>query len=54
VIIGPTTVVTQIETVSGTASVTHLSSAPLDVDVSVIGSRDAASCLAATEVIREI
>ena len=54
VIVGSTTVITQIETVNGTATVTHPTSVPLNVDVSVIGSRDAANCLAATEVIREM
>lgn len=54
VVIDGDTVITQIETVGDVATITHPSNVPLGVEVSAVGTRDNANCLAATEIIREI
>lgn len=54
VIVDASTVITQIETVGGVATITHPSTVPLGVEISAIGTRDGANCLAATEIVREI
>jgi hypothetical protein len=54
VIVNDDTDITQIETINGTATVTTLNTVPLAVEVSAFGTRDIASCLVATQIIREI
>jgi hypothetical protein len=55
VVLTNATVIIQIQTVSGVATVTTLTTPPLGVEVSVTGAtRDANNCLVATHVIREM
>lgn len=54
VVVNGDTEITQIETVGGVATITHPSNVPLGVEISAVGTRDIANCLAATEIIREI
>jgi hypothetical protein len=54
VIVDDSTIITQIETVGGVATITHPTTVPVGVEISAIGARDSANCLAATEIVREM